>query len=80
MIEVTLEELVMTVMVLTILTLAVLISGDKFATRYRRKALRKGLVRCRACGHSWENEDREKFPICPACGRKNQRGRDRRLG
>jgi len=34
---------------------------------------RKSRLRCRLCGHVFEDRGREEFPKCPECGAANER-------
>jgi len=80
MIDLTMEELI-----LWMITVPMLIVGfySVFAAMKRRAAIRaarRSIVTCRLCGHLYQDCSRDSDPICPECGRANERGRSRRLG
>jgi len=80
MIELTLTELVVGVLGISMGLIAFftwLSRGD--ARRRERIALRQRVI-CRLCLHVFEDHGTSKLVDCPACGSKNERGRDQRLG
>lgn len=80
MIEVTLEELALTLITITLLVIVLTSLSTRLSESLRRARIARTRLSCRVCGFSWE--DRSKAPIvtCPHCERPTQRGRSRRLG
>lgn len=78
MIEATLSELALTLLIVTglVIGLSVLSRGLSQRIHHRRMASRS--VICRACSYVWCPPQREKQPTCPQCQRPNRR-RDQRL-
>jgi len=80
MIELTMEEFILWVIGVPILSIGLY---SLFAGMKRRSVIRAAwlqIVRCRACGHIYKDRTRERSPECPECGRSNDRGDSRRLG
>lgn len=80
MIELTMEEFILWVIGVPLLSIGfyTLFAGIK-----RRSAIRARkaqIVRCRACGHVYQDRSRDRSPECPECSRSNDRGDSRRLG
>ncbi len=38
---------------------------------YRSKEITGYIVKCKDCGHEWENEYLQNYDICPSCGKMN---------
>ena len=79
-IEISFDDLAITVLVLTFLSLLFLmVSYNSTRRQMRRRSLRR-IMTCNICGHVYSDESGDKIVDCPECGRANQRGRDKSLG
>lgn len=80
MLEISFDDFAITVLALSFLVLLILLlSCNSISRQNRRRALRR-IMTCSICGHIYSDESSEKIVDCPACGRANQRGRDKSLG
>ena len=43
--------------------------------RYREARLLRHRLQCTVCGTGYEDKTPEKLPICPQCGKPNERGK-----
>lgn len=77
MIETTLTEFAITVLIGTFLILMLITGSQMLSQKIHRIRMRKASITCRACSHVWKNPRREKLPECPQCGRANRRRDDR---
>lgn len=80
MIELTLEEFLLWVVGVAMLIIGFYTLGAAIKRRSTIRARRLQIIRCRACGHVYQNRSRDRSPECPECGRANDRGDSRRLG
>ena len=80
MIELTMEEVILWVVGVSLLSIGLYTFFASIKRRSVIRAARLQIVRCRACGHIYKDLTRERSPECPECGRSNDRGDSRRLG
>ncbi|GAA5495277.1 hypothetical protein SAMN02745181_3567 [Rubritalea squalenifaciens DSM 18772] len=80
MIEMTIEELGLWIMAVTLLLLFFMILGSRARDRRYLKNRNKEIISCPVCGCLFEDRGSSKIVPCPNCGRDTQRGRDRSLG
>lgn len=80
MIDLTMEEFILWMVCVPM----VMIGAYSFLASMKRRAIirsaRRQIVSCRVCGHLYIDRSREQDPLCPECGRANERGRSRKLG
>jgi len=48
--------------------------ASEMIRRNRERQSRRHSVRCRLCGHEFEDRSAEELPLCPRCGSRNERG------
>lgn len=80
MIELTLTELVVSVLGISMGLIVFFTWVSRWTTRRRERVALRQRVICRLCLHVFEDHGSAKLVDCPACGSKNERGRNRRLG
>lgn len=80
MLEISFEDLALTVLALSFLLLMLLLASWNSRFRQKRRRTLRSIVTCDICGHLYHDESGEKIIDCPQCGRANQRGRDKSLG
>lgn len=80
MIELTMEEFVLWAVCVPLLGIGIYSAVAGYRRRARARQARHNIIRCRVCGHLYQDRSRERFPPCPECRRPNDRGRSRRLG
>lgn len=80
MIELTLEEFLLWLVGVPLLSIGFFILIAKMKRRSTIRARQKQILCCAACGNVYQSRSRERFPQCPECGRLNERGSSRRLG
>ena len=80
MIEITIEEFVLWVVgtAMVLVAFYVILTGAKH--HREAKARVKKVIRCHGCGYVYHDDTRALFPECPECGRRNHRGKSKRLG
>lgn len=80
MIELTIEEFVLWVVGVPLLSIGFYCAWTGFRRRamIRRRKLR--IFTCRVCGHLYEDRGYGREVRCPECGRVNERGGSGRLG
>lgn len=80
MIDVTMEEFILWLVCVPITMVGVFSILSRLKRRSAVSAAQRHIVTCRVCGHLYQDRSRERDPVCPECGRANERGRSRRLG
>ena len=80
MIELTLEELALWLLGVPLLGIGFAVFLAHLNRRSRIRLRKREIVTCRVCGHVYKDKSRERRPVCPECGRPNDRGLSRRLG
>lgn len=73
MIQVSLPQLIMIYLAIIIGGMFVLWIGTEVARRFRSRKLRRFQVVCGVCGCHFEDRSSELLPLCPECGRPNER-------
>lgn len=80
MIEVTIEEISLWVVAVTLVIIGLLIFGRHSRENQIRRRRKRAILHCPACNHIFEDLGNVKLVTCPRCGRDTQRGRDKSLG
>lgn len=80
MIELTLEEFILWVVCTPIVGIGLYTAFMGLRSSSRVRKAKNHVISCRGCGHLYQDRSRDKDPVCPNCGRANERGRSRRLG
>lgn len=80
MIELTLDQFFVGAMFLAFLGAGISVYAHRRRDRRRARAIQRRSIRCRICGRVYPHSGGLGAEECPACGRANFRGRDRRLG
>ena len=80
MIEVDLSTFFVLVLAMCFLGAGLSTYLDRRRDRAAASAVRGTTARCRACESAYRVSRGSPVHRCPACGRENLRGRDRRLG
>jgi len=80
MIELTLTELVLSVLGISMGLVVLITWVSRSNARHQEHVALRSRVICRLCLHVFEDHGTSRQIECPACGSKNERGRDRRLG
>ena len=80
MLEISFEDLAISVLVFSMLVLGFLLVGRNSTDRQQRRRTLRSIISCDVCGHLFKDNSGEKIVDCPECGRANQRGRDKSLG
>jgi predicted RNA-binding Zn-ribbon protein involved in translation (DUF1610 family) len=80
MIELTLEELALWLLGVPLLGIGFVVFLAHLNRRGRIRLRKREIVTCRVCGHVYKDKTKERHPLCPECGRANDRGASRRLG
>lgn len=80
MIDLTMEELILWMISVPIVMVGLFTLISSLRHRASLRAARRHIVSCRVCGHLYMDRSHERSPLCPECGRANERGRSRRLG
>ncbi|MFT5882172.1 MAG: hypothetical protein ACI9FG_000672 [Crocinitomicaceae bacterium] len=80
MLQISFEDLAISVLVFSMLILGILLFGRNSTDRQLRRRRLRSIITCDVCGHLFKNGSTDKVVDCPVCGRSNQRGRDKSLG
>ncbi len=80
MIEVSLAQFFVGALFLAFLGAGVSVYLHRRRDRRRARISQQRSIRCRVCGRIYPHSGGGGIDDCPACGRGNVRGRDRRLG
>lgn len=80
MIEPTMEEFLLWLVAVPLLSIGFYILLAKIKRRAKVRARQRQILHCSGCGVIYQNRGRESAPHCPQCGRVNERGSSRRLG
>lgn len=80
MLEISFEDLAISVLAFSLLMLGFLMIGRNSTNRQIRRRCRREMFTCDVCGHLFKDYSREQIVDCPECGRANLRGRDKSLG
>lgn len=80
MLEISFQDLALSVLTFSFLSLGFLLVGRNSAARQIRRRSLRSILTCDVCGHVFKDNSSDKIVDCPECGRANQRGRDKSLG
>lgn len=80
MIELTMEEFILWVIGVPLLSIGFYSLVTMLKRRAVIRTIQSHIIRCRVCGKLYQDRSRDKSPECPECGRANDRGDSRRLG
>jgi hypothetical protein len=80
MLEISFQDLAISVLAFSILALGFLLVGRNATERQVRRRSSRSIITCDVCGHLFKDSSTDKVVDCPECGRSNQRGRDKSLG
>ncbi|MFC4994175.1 hypothetical protein [Rubritalea tangerina] len=80
MLEISFQDLAISVLVFAMLMLGFLLVGRNSTDRQLRRRARREIMSCSVCGHLYQDKSGQKIVECPQCGRANLRGRDKSLG
>jgi len=80
MIDLTMEEFILWMISVPIVMVGISFVLMALRRRSSVRAARQITVTCRVCGCLYHDVSQERDPVCPECGRTNDRGRSRRLG
>jgi len=75
MIELTLEDFILWAISVPLVGIGLYTLFVGLRRRSKIRAAKVNVLCCRVCGHLYQDRSREKFPVCPECGRPNERGR-----
>lgn len=80
MIEITLQDLMLWSISISLIVIGLLRIFSKFRRWVKRKSQRKNIVYCNVCVSYFHDDSEEKYVKCPSCKREMTRGRKRKLG
>lgn len=80
MIELSIEDFILWVVGLPIVVIGLYFLLLGLQSRRNKRNSSRQLIRCRGCGVLFQDKTREKRPVCPDCGRKNDRGSSTKFG
>ena len=80
MLEISFEDLAISVLTFSLLMLGFLFIGKNSTDRQVRRRSLRSIITCDVCGHIFKDSSTDKIVACPECGRSNNRGRDKSLG
>ncbi len=81
MIELSIEEFLLSAVSISLLILALLsLAGYLFGGSNEGNFVSKKVLRCSVCGTVYADNREERYPVCPNCNRPNRRGSSKRLG
>jgi rubredoxin len=80
MIDLTIEDFILWVISVPMVMIGFYTVVGALRRRATLRVARRNIVHCRVCGFIYQDSSREQDPVCPECGRANERGRSRRLG
>ncbi|WP_018970581.1 hypothetical protein [Rubritalea marina] len=78
--QISFNDLVISVLSITLLLLGVFHCGRVISSRAAKRRAKRVVMQCDVCGNLYQNPEGLKILPCPACGRDNRRGRDKSLG
>ena len=80
MIEISMAQFFVGALALAFLGAGISVYVDRRRDRRRARAILRSTIRCRVCSRTYLRSGTVGAEDCPACGRENLKGRDRRLG
>lgn len=80
MIDLTMEEFILWGICVPMVMIGLFYFVATMKRRSSQRATQRHIVICRVCENLYQDRSREVAPVCPECGRANDRGRSKRLG
>ena len=73
MIQVSLVQLIVIYLALVLGGLSLIWIWNELARRVRRSRVRRFQLVCQVCNYHYEDRSEDPLPLCPECGRPNER-------
>lgn len=73
MIQVSLPQLLVFYLAIVLGGLFLIWTYNEIARSIRRRKLRRFQVVCQVCNYHYEDRSEDSLPVCPECGRPNER-------